>query len=274
MIRAATAVLIGVALLLGSGVIFSELQTRAIFPTHAVGRAGPLPPGSQRLEAASADGRKLRGVHIPPLRPLHGGKLLIIGFGGNAWNGEDVASYLHELYPAADIVAFHYRGYAPSQGSPSAAALIADAPLVYDAAVDHVRPDRTVAVGFSIGSGVSASLAGRRTLDGLILVTPFDSLRAVAQSMYGWLPVGPFFEHEIDAASFLEGSRVPVAVIAAERDEIIPADRTAALRPQVPNLVFDHVIAGAGHNDIYHRSEFHEAMRDALAATGTGAAKA
>lgn len=273
MIRAAAAVLIAFLILLGSGVIFSELQTRAIFPTHAVGKAGPLPPGSQRLEATSADGRKLHGVHIPPLRPQRGSKLLILGFGGNAWNGEDVASYLHELYPAADIVTFHYRGYAPSQGSPSAAGLIADAPLVYDAAVEYVRPERTVAVGFSIGTGVSASLAGRRPIDGLILVTPFDSLKAVAQSMYGWLPVGPFFEHEMDAAAFLKGSKVPVAIIGAERDEIIPSDRTQALRPQVGNLVFDRSIRGAGHNDIYHRSDFHQAMRTALAATQKGVAK-
>lgn len=265
MIRAAAAVLIGVAVLLGLRMIFSELQTRAIFPTHAVGRAGPLPPGSQRLEATGAEGRKLHGVHIPPLRPQRGNKLLILGFGGNAWNGEDVGSFLHELYPAADVVAFHYRGYAPSQGSPSAAGLIADAPLVFDAAVGRVGPDRTVAVGFSIGTGVSASLAGRRPIDGLVLVTPFDSLKAVAQSMVGWLPVGPFFEHEMDAAAFLKGSAVPVAIIAAERDEIIPVERTKALRPQVPNLVFDRVIAGAGHNDIYHRSDFHDAMRQALA---------
>lgn len=273
MIRAATAVLIGGTILLGSGVIFSELQTRAIFPSHAVGRAGPLPPDSQRLEATSADGLKLHGVHIPPLRPPRVGKLLILGFGGNAWNGEDVASYLHELYPGADIVTFHYRGYAPSQGSPSADALIADAPLVYDVAVARIRPNRTVAVGFSIGTGVAASLAGRRPIDGLILVTPFDSLKAVAQSMYGWLPVGPFFEHEMDAASFLKGSKVPVAILGAERDEIIPAERTAALRPQVPNLVFDRTVARAGHNDIYHRSEFHDAMREALAATGGGAGR-
>jgi hypothetical protein len=29
--------------------------------------------------------------------------------------------------------------------------------------------------------------------------------------------------------------------------------------------VYDHTIAGAGHNDIYARSDFQEAMRDALA---------
>lgn len=162
------------------------------------------------------------------------------------------------------MVAFHYRGYAPSTGSPSAEALSGDAPLVYDAAVAATRPVRVVAVGFSIGTGVAAQLSANRDVDGLILVTPFDSLKAVAQSMYPWLPIGPFFAHNIDAGAPLLNNQVPVAIIAADRDEIVPAARTAALRQLVPNLVYDRTIERAGHNDIYARSDFQLAMRDAL----------
>jgi hypothetical protein len=240
-----------------------EFQSQLIFPTHAVPSAGPVPPGAELLSAVASDGTELAGIHIPADEP-HGERALILGFGGNAWNAQDVAEYLHQLFPQRDVVAFHYRGYAPSRGSASADALIADAPLVYDMAIETVRPSRVVAIGFSIGSGVAATLAARRKLDGLILVTPFDSLRAVAQSMYPWLPIGPFFEHEIDAASALDGVKVPVAIIAAERDEIVPEGRTDALRPKVPNLVFDRTIARAGHNDIYARSDFHDAIREAF----------
>ncbi|HEY0627944.1 MAG TPA: hypothetical protein VGD23_01310 [Sphingomicrobium sp.] len=86
---------------------------------------------------------------------------------------------------------------------------MADAPLLFDEAVRRVRPEQTIAVGFSIGSGVAASLVRQREPDGLILVTPFDSLKAVAQEPYSWLPVGPFFEHEIAAADDLAGSGIP-----------------------------------------------------------------
>ena len=242
--------------------MFDHFQTQLIFPTHAVPSAGPLPPGSERLKVRSAGRAMLHGVHIPPLDATDRGKTLILGFGGNAWNGEDVASYLHELFPETDIVAFHYRGYAPSGGSPSAEALIADAPLVYDEAKRKVPARRTIAVGFSIGSGIAARLAGERELDGLILVTPFDSLKAVAQSSFPWLPIGLVFDHEIDAAGALEGSSVPVAIIAAERDDIVPAERTEALRGHVKNSLLDRTIRGAGHNDIYARSDFHSAMRE------------
>jgi hypothetical protein len=238
-------------------------QSHLIFPTHAVAPAGPLPTGAERLSLKTADGNELVGIHIPADRSDEE-PILILGFGGNAWNAQDVAQYLHELFPDDEVVAFHYRGYAPSTGSPSSEALIADAPLVFDFAIERMQSKHVVAVGFSIGSGVAASLAAVRRLDGLILVTPFDSLKAVAQSMYPWLPIGPFFEHEIDAVSALEKVKAPVAIVAAERDEIVPSDRTDALRKRVPNLVFDRTIAKAGHNDIYARSDFHEAMREAM----------
>lgn len=246
--------------------MMTELQAQLLFPTNAVAPAGPLPRGSERLSLETPDGSTLYGVHIPPARPNSAERTLIVGFPGNAWNSDDGATLIHQIYPEADVVAFHYRGYRPSTGSPSAEALIADAPLVYDLAVERLKPNRTIAVGFSIGTGVAANLAKARPLDGLILVTPFDSLKAVAQSLYPWLPVGPFFKHEIDAAGALEGSQVPVAIIAAQYDQIVRPERTAALRPHAGRLAFDRTIAGSGHNDIYARPEFVAAMHEALAA--------
>jgi hypothetical protein len=248
-----------------------EFQSQLLFPVDAVPPAGPLPPAAARLSAQTLDGQSLHGIHIPADEP-DPTRTLILGFGGNAWNGQDVAEYLHELYAEHDVVAFHYRGYRPSTGSPSGEALIADAPLIYDSAVERVIPSRVIGVGFSIGTGVAAQLSASRRLDGLILVTPFDSLRAVAQSMFPWLPVGPFFAHEIDAATPLKESKAPVAIIAADRDEIVPPERTEALRRVVANLVFDRTIARAGHNDIYARSDFHEKMREAFAAVSRGSA--
>jgi len=209
------------------------------------------------------DGALLHGLSIPPTTTATR-RILVLG-GGNAWNGADVAAYLHRLYPNAHVIVFHYRGYRPSTGKPSAEALIADAPLVRDLAVDLAKPDVTVAVGFSIGSGVAASLARDGLVDGVILVTPFDSLKAAAADLFPWLPVGLFFNQEIDAAAFLSKTDVPVAIVAGERDTLIRPARTEGLRQKTRNLVFDRTISGAGHNDIYERSEFTAAMHQTLA---------
>jgi pimeloyl-ACP methyl ester carboxylesterase len=240
-----------------------DFQSQLVFPAHAVPKPGPWPPGAEHLSRIAPDGVRLEGIALAPDRPTEENRL-ILGFGGNAWNAQDVGEYLHELFPDEHVAAFHYRGYAPSRGRPSAEALMSDAPLLYDLAVARLKPDKIVAVGFSIGSGVAATLATARKLDGLILVTPFDSLRSVAQSLYPWLPIGPFFEHEIDAASAVASVEVPIAIVAAQRDEIVPAERTEALRARCHKLVFDCTIVGAGHNDIYARSDFQGAMHEAL----------
>jgi pimeloyl-ACP methyl ester carboxylesterase len=239
-------------------------QGKLLFPAGMVSGAGPLPPSAKRLVVEN-EGEQLHGVHIPP-RAADGERLTILGFGGNAWNAEAAALYLHDLYPQADVVAFHYRGYKPSTGTPSAAALLADAPVIHDHVAAMLKPDRVVAVGFSVGSGVAARLASVRSLEGIILVTPFESLRSVASSHYPWLPVPLLFRHEMPAARDLAGSQVPTALIAAEADTLITPARTAALRKVVPNLVYDRTIRGAGHNDIYDRPDFRTAMRNALAA--------
>lgn len=241
-------------------------QARILFPAGAVGGAGPLPPGAERLSLDTSDGNRLHGVHIAPAVP--GSRTLVLGFGGNGWNAEAAAAYLHGLFPEADVIAFHYRGYRPSSGEPSARALIEDAPLVHDLAAARARPDRIVAVGLSVGSGVAASLASRRPLDGLILVTPFDSMRKVAAGQYPWLPVRWLFRHEFRSAEWLRGSTVPTAIVAAGRDSLIPAERTEGLRRATGRLVFDRTIADAGHNDIYDRPEFRAAMREALSSIG------
>jgi pimeloyl-ACP methyl ester carboxylesterase len=242
-----------------------EFQTRLIFPVDAVPPAGPWPASAERLSVHTPDGQTLEGTYLPPDQPDLA-NILVLGFGGNAWNGQDVAEYLHEVFPDHGVAAFHYRGYVPSTGEPSGAALVADAPLIYDHVIELLKPTRVIGVGFSIGTGVAAQLAAHRKLDGLILVTPFDSLKALAQGMYPWLPIGTFFSHDIDAAEALKSSEVLVAIIAADRDEIVAGKRTDALRKSVRNLVFDATIPRAGHNDIYARSEFQEAMREALAA--------
>jgi hypothetical protein len=121
-----------------------------------------------------------------------------------------------------------------------------------------------VALGFSVGTGVAPYLARHRRLAGLILVTPFDELARVAAGHYPWLPVRLLFRHRMRPAEDLAGVEAPVALFAAERDTLIPPERTAPLRAAVRNLVVDRVIAGEGHDSIYHNDEFRTAAAEAL----------
>lgn len=249
-------------------------QTWLLFPTALAGAARvELPASARRLEATTPDGEVLVGVRIPARGEGGESAPTLLGFGGNAWNAEAMALYLHGLFPEREIAAFHYRGYAPSTGKPSAAALLADSALVFDRLQQAHPRGRVVAVGFSMGSGVAAHLARHRPVAGLIMVTPFDSLEALARDLYWWAPVGPLLRHRMPTVDFVRGSLVPTALIVAERDTIVPAPRSAALRPAVANLVFEGAV-DAGHNDLYGRPAFAAAMREAMARIEAAAGRA
>ena len=96
------------------------------------------------------------------------------------------------------------------------------------------------------------------------MITPFDSLEALARDHYWWAPVGLLLRHRMPTIEFVRGSLVPTAVITAERDTIVPARRSTHLRLAIGNLVFERTI-DAGHNDLYDHPAFGVAMRKALA---------
>jgi uncharacterized protein len=246
-------------------ILIALAQDWLLFPRWAMGD-GPARPGvsAERLSLKVASGQELVGLHLPAQRPPPEEAALILGFGGNAWNAETLAIYLHSIYPDRDIAAFHYRGYAPSTGLPGADAILQDAVAIYDHLVATLGPDRIVAVGLSIGAGPAAYLAAQRPIAGLILVTPFDSLEALAREHYPWVPVGLLLRHRMEITDALAASSAPAALIAAERDTIVPPRRTEPVRKSVGDLLLDRVIKGAGHNDLYETAEFKRAMGEAL----------
>ncbi|MCB5175736.1 alpha/beta hydrolase [Microvirga lenta] len=240
-------------------------QTNLLFPARMAAANRPaLPNAAKRLELATSDGERLIGVRLSPPGSASGTEPLLLGFGGNAWNAEAMALYLSGLFPRSEVVAFHYRGYPPSSGQPSAQALLADSTAIFD----HLQQNRkrpVIAVGFSIGTGVAAHLARHRPLEGLVLVTPFDSLQALAKAHFPWAPVSLFLRHRMSPVEDLQGVSTSTAMIVAGRDTIVPARRSEPLRKAIPNLVLDRTIAEAGHNDLYGNPAFAEAMHEAVA---------
>lgn len=260
---------LGLALLAGYMallVVVYLAQGWLLFPSWIAGGVLPMPPAdATRLTVTTADGERLAGLHLPPMRGRsEAPPPLLIGFGGNAWNADNMAIYLRGLYPQAEIATFHYRGYGPSGGRPSASALLADALTIHDDLATRFPGRLPVAVGISLGSGVAVHLAAERRLAGLILVSPFDSLVLVARDHYPWLPVRHLFRHPMESARSLRGLATPVAIIAAGADSIIRPPRTAGLREAAAHLVLDRVIPGADHNDLFNRPDFIAAMQESL----------
>ena len=151
--------------------------------------------------------------------------------------------------PGRSLYLPHYRGYGGSAGSPSEAALFADALAVYDM-VRNTHDDIAV-MGRSLGSGVATYLAAHRSVSRLVLVTPFDSLATVAAGHYPFFPVRLLLRDRFDSAFWAARVEAPTLLLAAGRDRIVSPESSerllAAFRPGVASL---KVVAEAGHNDI------------------------
>jgi alpha-beta hydrolase superfamily lysophospholipase len=239
-------------------------QTALLFPGAGM-PSQPLdqPRAPERLTLTTEDGAELHGML---LRAPSDDADLLIGFGGNGQDAEYLAQDLAADFPDLQVAVFHYRGYGPSTGKPGEAALLADALTIHDALTRRLQPPRSFAIGISLGSAVAAYLSKERRLAGLILVTPFDSIEAIAKQSYFWVPVGLLLRHRFPTVEFMAGNPTPVAVIAAERDRIVRPERTRALVKQVPNLVFHRVLEGANHNTLYQLPVYQQSLEAAFAA--------
>jgi pimeloyl-ACP methyl ester carboxylesterase len=229
-----------------------------------------IPRQPERLELPTGTGAVLHGMLFPAET---GGTDLLIGFGGNAQDAEMLGQDLAADFRNLNVAVFHYRGYGPSTGRPSEAALFEDARAIHDMLVSRLAPERTFAIGVSLGSAVAAHLSKARPLAGAILITPFDSIEAVAKETYFWVPVGPLLRHRFPTVEFMAGNPTPVAVIAAAQDRVIRPRRTAALVERLENLVFYRALEGADHNTLYQVPIYEETLDAAFAAIA-GAATA
>lgn len=175
---------------------------------------------SQRVEIAMGDHR-VEGWWIENANANT--QQVVLYFGGNAEDVLYTASTSRAL-DAARVLVTNYRGYGASSGRPSQAALFEDALAVYDYVVQHaaVAPNHIVVMGRSLGSGVATYLAAHRPVRGVILITPFDSIAAVAQKLYPFLPIRLLLRHPFPSDTFAPRITAPALILAAEHDALIP----------------------------------------------------
>lgn len=203
----------------------------------------PAAAATPWLELPGTDAGVRVAVHEQP------GAEAVVYFGGNA---EDVSRTLPELqraFPGRALYLLHYRGYGGSAGEPGEVALTRDALALFDLA--QARHRQVELVGRSLGSGLAVRVASQRPVRRLVLVTPFDSLQAIAARHYPWMPVRWLMRDKYESWRYAPRVRAPTLLIEAEHDEVIPRVSTRQLlgrfAPGVAGLV---VVPGAGHNSL------------------------
>ena len=204
-------------------------------------------------------GRKLHGWHVQagPDAPL------ALYFGGNA---EEVSWMIEASaqVPGVSWLLTDYRGYGLSEGEPGEAALVADALAWYDRFAPQAK--RVYAFGRSLGSGVAVQLAAARPLQGVLLVTPYDSIAAVAKHHYWYLPVDLLLKHRFDSIARAPAMKQPLLCLIAAEDEVIPPEHAERLFAAWGGPKRKIVLQAAGHGSVDSHPLYWPSVREFLTA--------
>ena len=196
------------------------------------------------------------------VRPRPGADAVIY-FGGN---GEDVTgsvSGLIDAFPQHALYLLHYRSYGGSSGSPSEAAIVADALALFDEA--RREHPNVVVVGRSLGSGVAVRVASLRPVARLVLVTPYDSIQEIAAARFAFFPVRWLLRDKFESWKYAPAVSAPTLLLGAEHDEVIPRASTELLLSRfAPGLATMKIVASTDHNSISGHADYAALLRGSL----------
>jgi pimeloyl-ACP methyl ester carboxylesterase len=167
-----------------------------------------------------------------------------------------------------DVVMFDYRGFGKSTGCiESEDQLRADVRYVWEYFAKEYEGKRVVIAGQSLGTALAAGLGAELTAADrapalTLLVSPYSSMRALADELYPWVPrqVLRYPLHTAEHAARLSG---PLMLVHGDKDELIGIHHSESLCITVPQAQLLRV-AGAGHSDVHKFPSFRKALAGAL----------
>ena len=198
-------------------------QTRLIFPGAATqGKPeAALPPGGdfEIVRLRARDGTEIVGQFGRAAVPAgHGAAapLTVVFFCGNGSciaQNDDEFTRFRRL--GCNAMMADYEGYGLSGGRPSEAGCYATAEAVYEHLLGRadVDPTRIVLAGRSLGAAVAIDLASRRPVAGLIAISPFTSMRAMARRTHPWWPTGMLLRHHFDNLAKIPSVACPILLV-------------------------------------------------------------
>ena len=130
--------------------------------------------------------------------------------------------------------------------------MIDDGCTLYDwlAALGQVDARRIAVVGRSLGSGVAVQVAKERAAHSVVLITPYDSILAIAKRKFRAMPIEYMLRHRFESIKYAPSLTVPTCVLRAESDDIVPHSHTDQLCGKLANLIADEIVPDSDHLNI------------------------
>ena len=203
------------------------------------------------------EGALLAGYMINAEKASNG---IVFYFGGNS---EDVSGTISDYYFIKDrmMVAFNYRAYGNSTGTPSQDQLFSDAYYIYKSILAKYPTEKVYIIGRSLGSGVACYVASREKNVKLCLVTPYDSILSLAKKNYPFLWIDLLLKHPFRSDLWVREVGKQITVIAALNDRVIPMEHTEKLIENMNEEPIFHKIKDADHNNLIYLKDYKNAIR-------------
>ena len=164
-----------------------------------------------------------------------------------------------------DLFMIDYRGYGKSSGRiESEAQLHADVKAVWDEVAPRYAGKRVVMFGRSLGTALAATLAAQVQPDLTMLVSPYQSMAALAAHHYPWVPA-VLLRYPLRTDEHLPRIQAPVVLLHGDRDTLIPSSHSEALKSRAPQARLV-IVPGAGHNDLQEFDSYLGEVQAALRA--------
>jgi fermentation-respiration switch protein FrsA (DUF1100 family) len=218
---------------------------KLLFHPHTVAYDSLVPT----IKLKTQDGATISALYLPGLTA----KYTVIYSHGNAEDLNSIFPALLALRRAGfSVLAYDYHGYGESTGYPSEANTYADINAVYAYLTEtqHIPSNRIVAYGRSLGAAVSADLASRHHLAGLVLESPFLSAYQVV------VPIPLLFDRFTTDAK-LKRITCPLLVLHGSLDDVIPFSHGKAVYEKANPPKMHLWVEGAHHNDLSQVAENH-----------------
>src|SRR6218665_1159080 len=206
--------------------------------------------GFEDVTFAAADGTRLHGW----FKDHHERRAVVLFLHGNGGNVPLWSYSVDDMIRRHRVAAlvFDYRGYGKSEGTPGEDGLYADtrAARKWLAERTGVRESDVVLVGRSLGGGVAVHAASEVAPRGMVLISTFTTLPAVAGYQFPWVPTSLLMSQRFDSLSKIKTYEGPLLSAHGDADRTIPFAMGEALFAAAPssNKTFIRM-PGVGHND-------------------------
>ena len=205
-------------------------------------------------------GARLNALHLQLPRP-DGVVFFLHGNSGNLETWFVNADFYRNAN--VDMFMVDYRGYGKSSGHiQSEAQLEADVLAAWNTIAPRYAGKRRIIFGRSIGTGLAATLAAKVQPEQTVLVSPYESMVALAGAHYPWVP-SAVLRYPLRSDLALQQLQGPVLLAHGEKDTLIPPSNSERLQTLARHAQL-LIVPGAAHNDLQRFDAYLNGVRAAM----------